>query len=215
MVNYQLWNNIRALSQLKKSGKKVGKLRYKTGNSFKTLNFNQSGFKIDFESKKLILSKIGSIPIKLHRQIRGKMKGVIVKRERSGKWYAIVQVEGDEPEPLPPTGKTVGIDIGIRHFLTDSDGRQVENPRFYERTLKRIKILQRNLSRKVEGSENWEKCRIELAKAYEKLVNQRNDFLHKLSRFYVNNYDVIVVEDLRVQNMARNHNLAQKILDAS
>ena len=214
MVNYQLWSNIKALAKLKQNGKKVGKLRYKTGNSFKTLNFNQSGFGIDFENKKLILSKIGSIPIKLHRPVEGKIKGVIVKRERSGRWYAIVQVENNAKQ-LPPTGKTVGIDVGIRHFLTDSDGRHVENPRFYERTLKSIKILQKNLSRKQKGSKNREKARIRLAKAYEKLANQRNDFLHKLSRFYVDNYDLIMVEDLKITNMVRNHRLAQKILDAS
>ena len=214
MVNYQLWSNIKALHKLKENGKKVGKLRYKGKGWFKTLNFNQSGFKIDFENNRLILSKVGSIPIKLHRSIEGKIKGVIVKRERSGRWYAIVQVE-DELEPLPRSGKTIGIDVGIRHFLTDSDGRQIENPKFYERTLNRIRILHRNLSRKQKGSKNREKARIKLAKAYEKLVNQRNDFLHKLSRFYINNYDVIVVEDLQIRNMVRNGNLAQKILDAS
>ena len=214
MVNYQLWSNIKALHKLKENGKKVGKLRYKGKGWFKTLNFNQSGFKIDFKNNRLILSKVGSIPIKLHRSIEGKIKGVIVKRERSGRWYAIVQVE-DELEPLPRSGKTIGIDVGIRHFLTDSDGRQIENPKFYERTLNRIRILHRNLSRKQKGSKNREKARIKLAKAYEKLVNQRNDFLHKLSRFYINNYDVIVVEDLQIRNMVRNGNLAQKILDAS
>jgi len=215
MVNYQLWSNIKTLSGLKKNGKKVGKLRYKGKGWFKTLNFNQSGFKIDFENNKLILSKVGSIPIKLHRSIEGKIKGVIVKREKSGRWHAIVQVE-EEPKPLPPTGKTVGIDVGVRHFLTDSEGRQIENPKFYERTLKRIKFLQKNLSRKQKGSKNWEKARIKLAKAYERLVNQRDDFFHKLSRFYVNNYDVIMVEDLRIQNMVKVGNkLAQRILDAS
>ena len=76
MVNYQLWSNIKALNELRKKGKKVGWLRYKTSpNSFKTLNFNQSGFKIDFERKRLILSKVGEIPIKLHRPIEGKIKG--------------------------------------------------------------------------------------------------------------------------------------------
>lgn len=215
MVNYQLWSNIKALSELKKNGKKVGKLRYKGKGWFKTLNFNQSGFKIDFENNKLILSKAGTIPIKLHRPIEGRIKGVIVKREKSCKLYAIVQVE-DEPELLPPTGKEVGIDVGVRHFLTDSEGRQIENPKFYERTLQRIKTLQRNLSRKQKGSKNREKSRIKLAKAYEKLVNQRNDFLHKLSRFYVNNHDIIAVEDLKIRNMVKVGNkLAQRILDAS
>ncbi len=214
MVNYQLWGNIRALSRLRKSGRRVGRLRFKGKGWFKTLNYNQSGFRIDFERKSLILSKIGVVPIKLHRRIKGKVIGVIIKRTRSNKWYAIVQAEA-EPEPLPKTRGTVGIDVGIRHFITDSDGRQVENPEFYRRTLCRIRILHRNLSRKKKGSKNWEKARVKLAKAYEKLVNQRDDFLHKLSRFYVDNYDVIVVEDLSIQSMVRNGNLAQKILDAS
>ncbi len=212
MVNYQLWSNIKALAQLKKNGKKVGRLRFKGKGWFKTLNYNQSGFKL--QGRKLTLSKIGEIPIKLHRRIEGKIKGVIIKRERSGKWYAIFQVE-DEPKPLPKTNKAVGIDVGLKHFLTDSEGRKVENPKFYQRALERIKVIQHWLSKKKKGSKNREKQRIKLAKVYEKLTNQRNDFLHKLSRFYVNNYDVICVEELQIQNMVRYHNLAGRILDAS
>ncbi len=137
---------------------------------------------------------------------------MIVKRERSGKWYVIVQVE-DEPKPLSKAGKSIGIDVGVKHFLTDSEGRQIENPKFYERALKRIKLLHKNLSRKQKDSRNWEKARVKLAKAYEKLVNQRDDFLHKLSRFYINNYDVIMVEDLHIQNMVRTGGtLTQRIL---
>jgi putative transposase len=212
MVNHQLWSNIRALSGLKKNGRKIGKLRFKGKNWFKTLNFNQSGFKL--EDGRLVLSKVGEIPIKLHRKIKGKVKGVIVKRDRSGKWYAIFQVEG-EPEPLLKTGYKIGMDVGIKHFLTDTEGRQIENPKFYERTLELIRKRQKRLSKKQEGSANREKARVKLAKAYEKLVNQRNDFLHKLSRLYVQNYDVIAVEGLNISGMARNHRLAQKILDAS
>ena len=136
MVNHQLFSNMKALSGLKKKGRKIGKLRYKKG-WFKTLNFNQSGFKL---SKRLSLSKVGEIPIKLHREIKGDIKGVIIKKEKSGRWFAIFQVE-DEPKPLPKTNREVGIDVGITHFLTDSDGRQIENPRFYEKSLERIKCL--------------------------------------------------------------------------
>jgi len=162
---------------------------------------------VRLQARKLILSKIGEIPIKLHRKIKGKVKGIIIKRERSGKWFArYFQVE-DEPGLLPKTEKAIGIDVGIRHFLTDSEGRQVENPRFYERTLEQIRRRQRRLSRKKKGSKNREKARIRLARAHEKLVNQRNDFLHKLSRFYVNN--LIAVEHLNI------YRLGGKILDAS
>ena len=144
MVLYQLYSNLKALSQLKKNGKKVGKLRYK-GKWFKTFVYNQSGFKIIKTGKrldKLHLSKIGNIPIRIHREIEGKIKQVIIKRYRSGKWFALICVE-KEKKKLPKTGKAIGIDVGIRLFLTDSEGRQIENPMFYEKTLKRIKIEQR------------------------------------------------------------------------
>jgi len=204
MVNYQLWSNIKALNVLRKKGKKVGWLRYKTSpNSFKTLNFNQSGFGIDFERRKLVLSKVGEIPIKLHRPIEGKIKGVIIKRTKTGKWFAIVQAEVED-EPLPKTGRVVGIDLGVHHFCVDSDGFAFENPKFIDKTLEKIRKVQKQLSKKRKGSKRRGKVRLRLAKLYEKLENQRNDFLHKLSRYYVNNYDVICVEDLDVKDTVEN-----------
>jgi len=211
MVNYQLWSNIRALSMLKRNGRRVGKLRFK-GKWFKTLNYNQSGFRL--EGKKLILSKVGMVNSKLHRPIKGNVKGVVVKRELSGRWFAVFQVE-NFASTLRQTRRRVGLDMGVKHFLSDSDGRQVENPKFYERSLKRLRTAHRILSRKKKGSQNRAKAKVKLARAYEKVVNQRDDFLHKISRFYINNYDVIVVEDLNITGMVRNRNLSGKILDAS
>jgi len=200
------------LAELKKNGRKIGKLRFKSEGRFKTLNYNQSGFRL--EGKNVILSKIGENPIKLHREVKGKIKGVLIKRESSGKWFAIFQVE--EPSKLlAGTHKTIGIDVGLKYFLTDTDGRQIENPRFYRKSLERIRMEHKKLSRKKKGSKNRERQRIKLAKAYEKLVNQREDFLHKLSRFYLNNYDIIAVEDLNIKGMVRHYRLASKILDAS
>jgi putative transposase len=212
MVNYQLWSNIHALAGAKRNGRKVGKLRFK-GGWFKTLNFNQSGFRVN--GKKLHLSKIGIVNMKLHRPLIGKIKGVIVKRMLSGKWFALFQVENLESNSLPETGRAIGIDVGVKYFLSDSDGRQVENPKFYEKSLIRLRIAHRVLSRKKKGSKNRAKTRVRLARVYERLENQRNDFLHKLSRFYVDNYDVVAVEDLNVEGMVRNHCLARKIHDAS
>lgn len=211
MVNYQLWGNIRALSAMKKNGRKIGKLRFK-GQWFKTLNFNQSGFRL--EGKKLHLSKVGAINVKLHRSIEGDVKGVFVKRELSGKWFAVFQCE-NTIIPLAKNSKAIGLDVGVKHFLSDSDGRQIENPKFYERSLERVQRAHRVLSRKKKGSKNRAKAKIRLARAYEKVVNQRDDFLHKLSRFYVNNYGVIAIEDLNVTGMVRNRTFAKRILDAS
>jgi putative transposase len=212
MVNYQLWSNIRALAGAKRNGRKVGKLRFK-GGWFKTLNYNQSGFKL--EGKKLSLSKIGTVNVKLHRFLIGKVKGVIVKRLLSGEWYVVFQVENSVPNRLSETGATIGIDVGVKYFLSDSDGRQIENPKFYEQSLARLRVAHRVLSRKKKGSKNRAKARVRLARICERLENQRNDFLHKLSRFYVDNYDVVVTEDLNVKGMIRNHCLARKIHDAS
>ncbi|MBS7610693.1 transposase [Candidatus Bathyarchaeota archaeon] len=218
MVLYQLYSNLKALSQLKKNGKKIGRLRFKGKGWYKTFVYNQRGFKLIKTGKRLDilhLSKIGGIPIRVHRPIEGKIKQAIIKRHNSGKWFACICVERESKPSQRKPKRIVGIDVGIKHFLTDSDGRQIENPRFYGRTLERIMVLQHWLSRKRKGSKNREKQRLKLAKAYEKLVNQRDDFLHKLSRFYVDNYDVVCVEKLNIKCMVRNHNLAQKILDAS
>jgi len=218
MVLHQLYSNLRALSRLKNNGKKVGKLRCKGKGWYKTFAYNQSGFKLLKTGKRLDLlrlSKIGDIPIRVHRAVEDEIKQVIIKRHNSGRWFACLCVEKEVCVTQREPKRTVGIDVGIKHFLTDTDGRQIENPRFYGKTLERISVIQHWLSKKKKGSKNREKQRIKLAKLYERLTNQRDDFLHKLSRFYVNSYDVICVENLNISNMTRNHNLSQKILDAS
>jgi putative transposase len=218
MVLRQLYSNLKSLLQLKKNGRKVGRLRFKGKGWYKTFVYNQSGFKLIKTGKRLDLlrlSKIGDIPIRVHRAVEDEIKQVTIKRHNSGRWFACICVEKEVCVTQREPKRTVGIDMGIKRFLTDTDGRQIENPRFYGETLERISVIQHWLSRKKKGSKNREKQRIKLAKLYERLTNQRDDFLHKLSRFYVNSYDVICAENLNISNMARNHNLAQKILDAS
>jgi len=218
LVLYQLYSNLKALSRLKQNGKRVGRLRFKGKGWYKTFTYNQSGFKLIRTGKRLdllYLSKIGDVPVRLHREIEGKIKQVIIKKHNSGKWFACICVEGHIPEETKQVRKAIGLDMGVKHFLTDNEGRQIENPMFYGKSLRRIRSLHRELSRKKKGSRNREKARMRLAKAYEKLENQRNDFLHKLSKFYTNNYDLIACENLNIRCMVRNHNLARKILDTS
>jgi len=197
MVNYTLWSNIKALGRLKKNGKKVGKLRYKGRGFYKTINYNQSGFK--FLDGKLRLSKIGDIRIKMHRPIDGKAKGVFIKNQ-CGKWYAIAQVDIDK-KPMDPTGREVGIDLGIDSFAVDTNENSFEHLTNIEHTIDAIKRVQKDLSRKKKGSDNRNKVRKRLERMHEKLCNQRNDYLHKLSRYYIDNYDRIVVEDLDIKGM--------------
>jgi putative transposase len=216
MVNYTLHSNISALAALKRNGYKVGPLRFKGPGWYKTINYNQSGFKLDQDHSCLRISKIGNIKIKMHRKIWGCIKAIILKKEGK-RWFAIVQVD-QEPEILPDNGKSVGIDVGLKSFAVDTDGRSVENPRFAEKAATKVKNIQRKLSRAQKGSNNHRKLVDKLNKVHERINNQRSDFLHKLSRMYVNNYDIICVEDLDVKGLKEkgyNKSTHRNIHDAS
>ncbi|QXJ31499.1 RNA-guided endonuclease InsQ/TnpB family protein [Saccharolobus shibatae] len=195
MVNNQLWYNINSLHELKKKGKKVGKLRHKK--ILRVINYNQSGFKV--EGDKLILSKIGEMKVLFHRPLEGKIKGVIIRKSVTG-WYAIFQVEV-EKKPREKTGKVVGIDLGVDKLVTTSDGVVVENPKFFDKVERGIRVLQRGLSRKKRGSRNYEKVRKKLAKLYEHVKNLMSDYIHKVTSWLVEQYDEIYVEDLDVKEM--------------
>ena len=202
MVNYTLWSNIAALSQTEKRGRKIGKLRFKSASRYRTLNYNQSGFKIDREHSAVTFSKIGTIPFTMHRPYSGVVKGVLITRSGDN-WYVIIQAEQDVSEPKKE-GRSVGIDVGLDSFAVDSDGRVIENPRFYEHSRDRIKKLQQSVARKQRFSKNWKKAKGKLEKAYDHITNQKNDFLHKLSRRYVDTYATICVEDLNIKYLKEN-----------
>ncbi len=199
MVNYALHSNIASLAALKRSGYDVGPLRFKGPGWYNTLNYNQSGFEIDQDHGRLHLSKIGDIRIKLYRKIKGCIKAVIIKRE-GRQWYAIVQVD-QEPEPLPGTGRSVGLDVGLESFVVDSDGNSIENPRYAETSAKKLARYQRKLARCEKGSNNWKKIKEQIGDIHARVNHQRDDFLHKLSRSYVNSYDNICVEDLDIKGL--------------
>ncbi len=204
MVLHQLYSNLRALAELKKNGRKVGRLRFKGYGWFKSFTYNQSGFRIvegHGKRRELWMSKIGAVPIELHRELDGETKQVHIKRERSGKWFACFSVEVEEVPKIERAAKLVGIDLGIEHYIADTDGKFVKHPHNIIKSERRLKWEQRRLSRKQKDSKNRAKQRIRLARAHERVRNQRLDFLHKLSRHYVNNYDLIAVEDLDVKEL--------------
>jgi putative transposase len=216
MVNYTLWSNIAALSQTKKRGRKIGKLRFKGAFRYRTLNYNQSGFTIDREHSTITFSKIGALPVSMHRPYVGKVKGVLITRSGE-KWYVIVQAE-QEASASKREGRSVGIDVGLNSFAVDSDGAVIENPRFYEHSLNKIKKIQQSISRKKQFSQNWKKAKSRLEKVYDHITNQKKDFLHKLSRQYVDTYATICVEDLDIKGLKEKGNsngLHRGIHDAS
>jgi len=166
---------------------------------------------------KIYLSKIGDIPIVLHKfpKGEGKIKTCIIKYYPSGKWYVSFLVEFLKRKFKNNKKEQVGIDVGLKDFATLSNGEKTKPPKFFNKAEKRIKFLQRRLSRKKKGSKNRRKAKFKLTKAHEKVTNQRSDFLHKLSTKQVNSYSKIAIEKLSIQNMQKNHYLAKSIADAS
>jgi putative transposase len=175
---------------------------------------NQKGT-IYIEDGYIKLPKLKSlVKIVQHRQFEGEIKSCTIFKTKTNKYYISILVD-EEIKPLTKIDKKVGVDLGIKDFAVTSDGDVFENPKWLRKSEKRLKKLQRDLSRKEKGSNNREKVRLKLAKAYEKIVNQRKDFLHKLSSKLINDNQVIVIEDLKVCNMLKNYKLAKAISEVS
>jgi putative transposase len=149
--------------------------------------------------------------MKLHRQMDGKIKTCTIKR-KNGKYYACFACEM-EPKPQM-TGRQVGVDLGVKHLAITSDGQFFEHPKYLRKTEKRLKSLQRMVSRRKKGSNRRHKAVAMLAKCHESIANQRKDNAHKISRYLVDHYDFIAFEDLHIKGMVRNHHLAKSIADA-
>jgi len=216
MVNYTLWSNIKGLSASKKRGMKIGHIRFKGYGWYNTLNYNQSGFKLDQDHGLLHLSKIGDMRVKLYRKIEGCIKAIIIKREGK-RWFAIIQAD-QEPQPLPETMEAIGLDVGLTSFVVDSEGNEIENPRCAEQSADKLAKLQKKLAKAVKGSNNRKSIKDKIAKLHKRINCQRDDFLHKLSRMYVNNFDIICIEDLDVKGLkekGHNNGLHRSIHDAS
>jgi putative transposase len=138
---------------------------------------------------------------------------VIVSRESDGRWYVTFTIDAQAPQPLSPSGRAVGVDLGVTNFAVTSDGQRIPNPRHMERRARNLARYQRRLARCQKGSANRAKARAKVARAHRKVRNARRDFLHKASTRLVRGHDVIAIEDLAVPNMIRNRRLARTISD--
>ena len=134
---------------------------------------------------------------------------------RSDGYYVQFVLDVERTEDREPTGRTIGLDVGLNHFYTDSDGNTVENPRYLRKAEKRLKRAQRRASKKVKGSKNRCKAVKRLGKAHLKVQRQRRDFAVKAARCVVRSNDLVVLEDLQICNMVKNHHLAKSISDAA
>lgn len=178
---------------------KIGYPRFKGKGRYDSFTYPQSGFGII--DGKLHLAKIGDITIKQHRPIEGKVKTCTIRRTATGKWFVSFACILDDQESIGILEPVVGIDMGLESFATLSDGRKIENPRFFKTDQKALAKAQRKLSKCEKGSPDRAKARKVVAHIHERIANRRNDFCHQQSRKIVNQFNVIVFEDLSINEM--------------
>ncbi len=176
--------------------------------------------KVNFDNGVISVPKIKDIPAALSREFAGKIKTITIRQVPSGKYFASVLVEINEELPCKPNiveNKTIGIDVGLKNYATLSSGEKINNPRCLEKSQRELSRAQYKMSKRAKGGANREKQRRKVARLHERITNQRNDFLHKLTHrlTHDNQVDSVVVEDLSVKNMLKNHCLAKSISDAS
>jgi putative transposase len=182
-----------------KGGEQPGYPRFQGRNRYDSLTYPQGGWGV--LGDKLTLSKIGTLKVRFHRELLGKVKTVSIKREGQH-WYVCFSVEV-EIAPLPQSDEAVGVDMGLNYFATLSNGEQFTNPRYLRKSLAKLAVKQQSLACCKRGSHRRNKARIAAATVHRKVANQRKDFAHQLSRQLVNRYGTIVFEDLKITNMSK------------
>lgn len=175
--------------------------------------------KVNFDANRVFIPKFREgLKCKFSRIFKGKIKTSTVSRTPTGKYFISILVETEDtiPNKAPiDENKAVGVDLGIKTFATLSDGTEIQNPKYLKKALKKLKRLQRSLSRKKKGSNSRKKAVKLLARQYEKVADKRIDFLHKTTKYLIDHYDTICLETLSASNMVKNHRLAQALSDIS
>jgi putative transposase len=197
-----------------KHGEKPGYPRFKGKGRYDSFTYPQSGFKL--EENKLRLSKIGMIQIRLHRPIEGKVKTCTI-REINEKWFVCFSCNDVPTNTLPVSDKVIGIDLGLHSFATQSDGKKIDNPRFFRCDEQSLMKVQRRFSVSEKGTAKRAKLKKSVARIHERIRNRRTNFAHQLSRKLINQYGVIAFEDLNIQQMLQNgsRGLNKSISDAA
>lgn len=169
---------------------------------------------IEIKDNYVKLPKLGLVRFAKSREVEGRIINATIRRSSTGKYFVSIMCEVDI-EHLPEVDSYIGIDLGVKDFATISTGEKIPNPKHLRKYEKQLIRWQRILSRRKHGGSRWNKARLKVAKLHEKIVNCRNDFLHKLSSRLIHENQVICLEDLKVQGMLQNHNLAKSIADVS
>jgi len=201
-VAHRVFNSLMRVFKLRKKGVECGFPRFKSFDRMKSLNYPQSGFSLD---KKLKVTPFGEISIKKHREIKGRIKTLTLKKESSGKWFAVFTAEEEILLPKENKGEAVGIDLGLKTFATLSNGEMIKNPRHLMKHEDRLAFIQRKFSKKKKRSSNRKRAKVRIARLHEKVADTRKDFLHKTTTDLVNIYSFIALEKLASQEMAEQH----------
>jgi len=214
----RLHKALKAMLDRKELGLRGGFPRFKGYLNWHSFQLRQWGKSKDawIDGRHLrVPGKLGTaIKLKQHRPLGGTPKTAYIVR-RVDKWFVVIACEV-EPQDVPPREPNpVGIDVGLKEFLTDSDGNTVANPKHFRQSERKLRTQQRRASRRKKGSRRRRKATIQIAKTYIKVNRQRRDFHFKTAKQYVDRHDTIVVEDLNVSGMVRNHHLAKSITDAA
>lgn len=175
---------------------------------------------VDGENHKIKLPKLGWVKYRKSREVKGRIQNATIKRSKTGKYYISIAVEQEieiDDEKRQDTDKAIGIDLGLKTYLTSYNGEfdEIENPKHLAKYERKLAHLQKKLAKKKKGSNNWKKVKEKIAKLHEKIANIREDFLHKLSLRIVRENQTIIVEDLNVKGMLKNTRLAKHISDVA
>jgi putative transposase len=196
--------------------KKIGFPKFKSKKSNdKSYTINYVNSNIEVKKNRIKLPKLKWISAKVHRFVEGRIINATISKTPTNKYYVSIIVDIKSIEKLPKKNTEIGIDLGLTDFAVFSNNKKVKSPKHLKKSINKLKREQRRLSRKQKYSNNWYKQKQKLAKVHEKVKNQREDFLHKLSKEIINENQVIVLEDLKVKKMIKNKQLSQEIADAS
>lgn len=196
-----------------KTGQKAGYPRFRSKDRYDSFTYPQpSQTSVSKDGRTVYLPKIGNVRLKVHRPCEGKLKTLTVKREGT-EWYVVLTCEVPRPDPLPPTGSQVGVDLGVTHLVITSDGEFEDNPRFLRAVQQKLRVAQRSLSRKKRGSNRRKKAKVRVAKLHLKVRRQRESEHHRIAKRLVARHDLIVHENLNIKGLARTR-MAKSVLDA-
>ena len=212
LCNAQINRNMAFKSFFKKQNAFPNYKRKRHDQSYTTNN--QGSVKFSTNDRYISIPKCSRIRIKKHRDFYGDIKSITVSKTTGGKYYISLLVE-EETESINLMDNAIGLDLGIKDLIVDSNGNKYKNHKYLSKSQKKLAKEQRKLSHMEKGSSNRNNQRIKVARIHRHINNQRNDYLHKLSKKIIDENQIICIEDLKVKNMEQNHKLARSIIEAS